>query len=81
MIAVLLILIAFYLDSKSETKSTFINDLKGGLFVFAAFIIYAVILRYMLNINIIIIIFSIGIELILLFVLKAYLTKKRSNKS
>ena len=76
MVALIVILIAFYIDSKSETKSTFLSDLKGGLFICSVFIIYAIVLRYAFNVGSLIIVFSIGVELILLFVIKAALKNK-----
>lgn len=69
--ALLLILIVFYFDYKPK-KDTFLSDLKGGLFVFGVFILYAIILHHVFKIGLLYIIFSIGIELILIFVLKGF---------
>lgn len=73
--SLILILIAYYLDYKSETD-TFWSDLKGGLFVVSFFIINALLLKFALGFHFLNVIFITGIELILLFVFKAMLQKK-----
>lgn len=72
--ALILILIGFYLDYKNNPKP-FISDLKGGVFIFSLFVFSALIQRYWLGINTIYIIFSIGIEIIILFSIKAILNR------
>jgi hypothetical protein len=74
-LAVILILIAFYFDYKSE-KESFFEDLKGGLFVFGIFILNAFILKYLIGLNFLYIIFATGIEIILLFTIKGFFNKK-----
>ncbi len=73
-LSLILILIAYYFDYKSEPDS-FWSDIKGGLTVFGVLIAPALILKYKFNIGHIYIIFAIGIEIILLFVLKGFLKK------
>ena len=75
--AIILILIAYYLDYKSETD-TFWSDLKGGLFVISLFIINALFLTFVLDFHFLNVIFINGIELILLFAFKAILQKKKN---
>ena len=73
--SLILILLAYYFDYKSE-KETFKKDLLGGLYVFLAFLIYSLTLKFIFGIHILYIIFSIGIEILLLFSFKAFLNKK-----
>jgi len=72
--SLIIILIAFYFDYKAK-PNTFLTDLKGGLFIFLMFIINATVLKYIFGFGYLFIIFFIGIEIILLFVIKGLLQK------
>ncbi len=75
--AILLILIAFYFDYKSE-KESFFEDLKGGLFVLIIFIFSGLFLKYIMGLSLLYIVFSIGVEIILLFTIKGFLNKNKN---
>ena len=72
--ALIIIGIAFYFDFKHERHS-FISDLKGGIFICLIFLLSAILLK-ILGVHILTIIFSIGIEIIVLFSIKAYLNSR-----
>ena len=73
--ALLLILIGYYFDYKANSK-TFVSDFKKGLLFSITFIFTSLILRFSFNINWIYIIFMIGIEIILIFSIKAFIQNK-----
>jgi len=74
--AIILILIAYFFDYKSQ-QDTFLSDLKGGVFIFSLFGIYALVLSLFFGVETLYIIFSIGIEIILLFAIKALINSNR----
>lgn len=76
--ALIIILIAFYFDFKSE-KLTFINDLKGGVFIILLLIISAILQLYVFNIHFLYMIFSTGIEILLIFSIKAFLNNQSNS--
>lgn len=68
--AILIILIGYYLDYKTDPK-TFLSDLKKGLLFLVIFIFYNLTLKFVFDLNWLYIIFMIGIEIIVLFSIKA----------
>ncbi|WP_299883956.1 hypothetical protein [uncultured Lacinutrix sp.] len=74
----IIILIGFYFDYKSE-KSSFFNDLSGGIFICAVFFISAIVLKEVLKIHFLNVAFIIGIEIILVFALKAFFNSKKKH--
>jgi len=71
-----LILIGYFLDYKSKPEG-FFSDLRGGIFIFSLFGIYALVLKLFFEVGTLYIIFSIGIEIILLFAIKALIDSNR----
>ena len=73
--ALIIILIAYYFDYKSE-KESFLNDLKGGVFVCLILLCSALFLKYIIGLGLLYVICSIGVEIILIFVAKGFLNKE-----
>ncbi len=74
--SIILILIGYFLDYKAN-QSQFKSDLKIGLTFFATFIFYHLIFKLLLKVHWLYIIFAIGIEIILIFSIKAFIDSKK----
>lgn len=72
----IIILIGYFFDYKSN-KESFLSDLRGGIFIVSIFGSYALILKLFFDVGILYIIFSIGLEIILLFAIKALIDSNR----
>lgn len=66
----LLLPFAYYADFK-KTPKHFIEDLKGGLLFTVLQVMLVLILRYTFKLDILIIVMSLGIEILVVFSLKA----------
>lgn len=71
----LFVIIGYIFDYKSD-KENFIKDFAIGLAYFVGNFILAIVLNQVLNISILYCIFGFGIEIILIFVFKAYIQNK-----
>ncbi len=74
--SIILILIGYFLDYKAN-QNQFKSDLKIGLTFFAIFIFYHLILGIWLKVNWLYIIFANGIEIILIFFIKAFIDSRK----
>jgi len=63
----------------NQKKNTFFKDLEGGLLVLGIFILNAILLKIVFSLEFLYIIFSIGIEIILLFTIKGFLNKNEGQ--
>ena len=72
---ILFVIIGYFFDYKSD-KENFFKDLAIGLGYFIGNFILAMILNLVFRISILYCIFGFGIEIILLFALKAYIQNK-----
>ncbi|GAA4246817.1 hypothetical protein GCM10022292_34250 [Winogradskyella damuponensis] len=78
--SLIVISIAYFFDYKSN-KSTFLKDLINGILICIGLLISALVFVAIFNLTIVHGIFYIGIEIILVFVLKAFIQhNNNSNK-
>ena len=74
-LAILLILIGYFFDYKSN-KSSFLKDLSNGILLCIGFLVSAIIFISVFDLHLIYGIFFVGIEMIIVFALKAYIQNK-----
>jgi len=75
-LSILLILLAYFFDYKSD-KASFKKDLTSGIVLSVGFLISAMAFVSVFDLNLIYGIFYMGVEIILVFALKAFIQNKK----
>jgi len=76
--SLIVISIAYFFDYKSN-KSTFLKDLISGIITCIGLFVSALVFITLLDLNIVHGIFAVGIEIILVFALKAFIQSRSNN--
>ena len=76
--SIILILIAFFIDYKSN-KTTFVKDLLGGFLILIALIISSIGFVTLFNLTLVHGVFYFGVEIMLLFSIKALIQSRKQK--